>query len=130
LTKSEQSRVDFMCTEWSHPYFISIKDFEGLAAGTGVMENVRSEDWAKFTIPSWRHSVWVGVFDPFFWMLRPHLWYVHRQRMGKGKSQTKASVAAAATALISSFIHSFDHLFFSPTVPPVTGSRFCAMPSH
>ncbi|GAB5034790.1 Hypothetical protein NocV09_02100950 [Nannochloropsis oceanica] len=74
LSKSEQSRVDFMCTEWSHPYFISIKDFEGLAAGTGVMENVRSEDWAKFTIPSWRHSVWVGVFDPFFWMLRPHLW--------------------------------------------------------
>jgi MPBQ/MSBQ methyltransferase len=65
-----------MCTEWSHPYFISIQDFEGLAKGTNVMENVRSEDWAKFTIPSWRHSVWVGVFDPFFWMLRPHLWYV------------------------------------------------------
>ena len=81
MTKSEQSRVDFMCTEWSHPYFISIKDFEGLAAGTGVMENVRSEDWAKFTIPSWRHSVWVGVFDPFFVMIRPHLWYVHRQEM-------------------------------------------------
>lgn len=86
MSKSEQSRVDFMCTEWSHPFFISIKDFEGLAAGTGVMENVRSEDWAKFTIPSWRHSVWVGVFDPFFWMLRPHLWYVHTQdRGGKGK---------------------------------------------
>jgi hypothetical protein len=25
LTPSEQRRVDFMCTEWSHPYFISIK---------------------------------------------------------------------------------------------------------
>lgn len=83
MSKSEQSRVDFMCTEWSHPYFISIKDFEGLAAGTGVMENVRSEDWAKFTIPSWRHSVWVGVFDPFFWMLRPHLWYVQGSRGGR-----------------------------------------------
>lgn len=68
--------MDFMCTEWSHPYFISIQDFERLALDTGVMENVRTEDWAKFTLPSWRHSVWVGVFDPFFWMLRPHLWYV------------------------------------------------------
>lgn len=38
------------------------------------MENVRSEDWAKYTLPSWRHSIWVGVFDPIFWMLRPHLW--------------------------------------------------------
>ena len=25
LSTSEQRRVDFMCTEWSHPYFISIK---------------------------------------------------------------------------------------------------------
>lgn len=25
FTPSEQRRVDFMCTEWSHPYFISIK---------------------------------------------------------------------------------------------------------
>ncbi|TFJ80089.1 hypothetical protein NSK_008646 [Nannochloropsis salina CCMP1776] len=74
LSRLEQKRVDFMCTEWSHPYFISIQDFERLALDTGVMENVRTEDWAKFTLPSWRHSVWVGVFDPFFWMLRPHLW--------------------------------------------------------
>jgi len=50
------------------------QDFENLASGTNVMENVRGEDWAKFTLPSWRHSIWVGVFDPIFWMLRPHLW--------------------------------------------------------
>lgn len=25
FSPAEQRRVDFMCTEWSHPYFISIK---------------------------------------------------------------------------------------------------------
>lgn len=74
FTPAEQKRIDFMCTEWSHPYFISIKDFENLALNTGVMEKSRTEDWARFTLPSWRHSIWVGVFDPVFWMLRPHLW--------------------------------------------------------
>ncbi len=32
LSPWEQRRVDFMCTEWSHPYFISIKvSLAGLA---------------------------------------------------------------------------------------------------
>jgi hypothetical protein len=53
-----------------------LQDFENLASGTGVMENVRSEDWNRYTIPSWRHSIWVGIFDPLFWMIRPHLWCV------------------------------------------------------
>lgn len=105
LSKSEQSRVDFMCTEWSHPYFISIKDFEGLAAGTGVMENVRSEDWAKFTIPSWRHSVWVGVFDPFFVMIRPHLWYVHGQMCGAWEKPDEGGLAAAPRRYFPVLLH-------------------------
>lgn len=29
------------------------------------MEAAHLEDWAKHTLPSWRHSIWVGVYDPW-----------------------------------------------------------------
>ena len=27
---------------------------------------IEGENWAEATTPSWRHSIWVGVFDPWF----------------------------------------------------------------
>ena len=35
------------------------------AQGTGQLENVGLADWTAPTINSWRHSIWVGVWDPW-----------------------------------------------------------------
>ena len=43
-----------------------------MTAGTLLRQ---TDDWAAQTIPSWRHSVWVGVWDPWPWFRRPQLWY-------------------------------------------------------
>ena len=33
--------------------------------GTGQLEQVATDDWTDPTLPSWRHSNWVGVWDPW-----------------------------------------------------------------
>jgi hypothetical protein len=33
--------------------------------GTDAMATVGSANWVKETIRSWRHSIWVGVYDPW-----------------------------------------------------------------
>eukprot|EP00983_Pelagomonas_calceolata_P079482 1154691-Pelagomonas_calceolata.AAC.2 len=33
--------------------------------GTGKMEGIVGEDWTPQTLPSWLHSIWVGVVDPW-----------------------------------------------------------------
>ena len=38
---------------------------------TGVMENIKTDDWCEPTIASWRHSIWVGVYDPRGWIFKP-----------------------------------------------------------
>ena len=60
----------FLYEEWTHPYFVSIKAFKDLIDGTGMMEEVKTADWVKNTIASWRHSIWVGVYDPFGWIFK------------------------------------------------------------
>jgi MPBQ/MSBQ methyltransferase len=36
----------------------------------------QGEDWVKQTIDSWRHSIWVGVYSPWFVMFKgPWTWY-------------------------------------------------------
>lgn len=71
----ERKVLDFLYSEWTHPYFISINDYKNLMLGTGHCENVKTDDWMVQTIASWRHSIWVGVFDPWPVFIRPHLWY-------------------------------------------------------
>lgn len=71
----ERQMLDFLYSEWTHPYFISILDYAKLMLGTGSLRVVETDDWAKPTIPSWRHSVWVGVFDPWPVIRRPYLWW-------------------------------------------------------
>ena len=35
-----------------------------------------SADWTRQTIDSWRHSIWVGVWDPLPVVVRgPKIWY-------------------------------------------------------
>lgn len=74
LTPQETEELRFLYEEWSHPYFISIEEYGRLMSGTGAFESVHEEDWAKYTIPAWRHSVWAGVWDPWPVVARPGLW--------------------------------------------------------
>lgn len=64
FTAEEEQSLDFLYSEWTHPYFISIKDYSDLLNENGMTE-VKTADWWKNTIASWRHSIWVGVFDPW-----------------------------------------------------------------
>ena len=49
----------------------------GVSQGTGKLENVGTADWTDPTLPSWRHSIWVGVYDPWrvIFTLNPRIWY-------------------------------------------------------
>lgn len=44
--------------------------------GTGKLESVGTADWTVPTIDSWRHSIWVGVWDPWIVVFKgPRIWY-------------------------------------------------------
>ena len=45
--------------------------------GTGKMESVDIDDWTPQTLPTWRHSNWVGVWDPWpvIFKFNPFVWY-------------------------------------------------------
>ena len=40
-------------------------DYVGLLSANGQVKNIRRADWTEVTIPSWRHSIMVGVFNPW-----------------------------------------------------------------
>jgi MPBQ/MSBQ methyltransferase len=56
----------------THPYFISIEAYKELINDTGMMNEVTTADWVKETIASWRHSIWVGIYDPRGFIFKPH----------------------------------------------------------
>jgi len=64
----ERTTLKFVYEEWSHPYFISISSYGKLMEGTNLLEKVETDDWTDQTLPSWRHSIWVGVWSPWYWM--------------------------------------------------------------
>lgn len=45
--------------------------------GTGQLTRVETADWTAPTLPSWRHSIWVGVYNPWpvIAKLNPLIWY-------------------------------------------------------
>ena len=45
--------------------------------GTGQLESVEIDDWTPQTLPTWRHSNWVGVWDPWpvIFKFNPFVWY-------------------------------------------------------
>ena len=71
--KKEKKDLKYLYEEWTHPYFISINAYADLIKQTGKMDvdSVRTEDWNEQTIASWRHSVWVGVYDPRGFIFKP-----------------------------------------------------------
>lgn len=68
FTPEERKHLDFMYEEWAHPFFISISSYKKLMADTGKLMNIETADWVERTLPSWRHSIWVGAWSPWFWM--------------------------------------------------------------
>ena len=70
FTPEEEANLKFLYEEWAHPYFVSIEEYVRLMEGTEKMATVGSANWVKETIRSWRHSIWVGVYDPGRWCSR------------------------------------------------------------
>ena len=75
FTDEEKSRLDFLYREWAHPYFISYEEYARVCERSGMATDITTDDWAQQTIPSWRHSVWAGVYDPWTVFSRPRAWY-------------------------------------------------------
>jgi MPBQ/MSBQ methyltransferase len=71
FTRRDQRDLQYLYEEWTHPYFISIQDYKKLIDDTGMMQYVTTANWCQETIPSWRHSIWVGIRDPRGWILKP-----------------------------------------------------------
>lgn len=66
--------LNFLYSEWTHPFFISINAYKKIMEDTNRLVSVKTADWTKNTITSWLHSIWVGVFDPWIVFSRPRLW--------------------------------------------------------
>ncbi|KAK3284469.1 hypothetical protein CYMTET_6474 [Cymbomonas tetramitiformis] len=76
FTEDDKENLRFLYEEWAHPYFVSKEEYVRLMEGTGSLEKVKTEDWVKETIDSWRHSIWVGVWDPWIVVFKgPGIWY-------------------------------------------------------
>jgi len=71
FSKKDERDLKFLYEEWTHPYFISIEAYKELVDATGLMNEVTTADWNEQTIASWRHSVWVGVYDPRGFIFKP-----------------------------------------------------------
>jgi len=68
FTAEERNTLKFVYEEWSHPYFVSISSYGKLMEDTGRLEAVETADWTEQTLPSWRHSIWVGLWSPWYWL--------------------------------------------------------------
>ena len=71
FSKKDERDLRFLYEEWTHPYFISIEAYKDLIDDTGLMNEVTTADWNEQTIASWRHSVWVGIYDPRGFIFKP-----------------------------------------------------------
>ncbi|KAI3432388.1 hypothetical protein D9Q98_003944 [Chlorella vulgaris] len=76
FSESDRKRLDFLYEEWAHPYFVSKEEYGRIMEGTGQLATVGLADWTAPTIDSWRHSIWVGVWDPWIVVFKgPRMWY-------------------------------------------------------
>lgn len=63
--------LQYLYEEWTHPFFISVPAWAKLMEDTGVVQPVKTANWVKETIASWRHSILVGILDPRGWIFKP-----------------------------------------------------------
>ncbi len=74
FTSEEQIRLDFLYKEWCHPKFASIEEYEQISKRLGL-SHISKSDWTEQTLPSWRHSVFVGMWAPWAVIIRPRCWW-------------------------------------------------------
>jgi len=76
LTDNDKERLQFLYDEWAHPYFISKEEYGRIGQSTSMLDDIVVADWTAPTIASWRHSIWVGVWDPWIVVVKgPRAWY-------------------------------------------------------
>merc|ERR1711924_46627 len=76
FTDKEKDDLKFLYDEWAHPYFVSKEEYKRILDGTIAFDGASADDWTKPTIASWRHSIWVGVVDPWIVVFKgPLIWY-------------------------------------------------------
>jgi len=76
FSDEDKINLHFLYEEWAHPYFVSKEEYARIMTGTGQLEGVVADDWTPQTIDSWRHSIWVGVWDPWIVVSKgPKIWY-------------------------------------------------------
>eukprot|EP00934_Nitzschia_sp_Nitz4_P007553 Nitzschia sp. Nitz4//scaffold22_size323478//178513//179723//NITZ4_000546-RA/size323478-augustus-gene-0.202-mRNA-1//1//CDS//3329543052//7543//frame0 len=63
--------LDYLYSEWSHPYFVSKERYSDLLKGTGVMKDIKLENWAKETLPTWRKTLQLAFLKPWGWLFKP-----------------------------------------------------------
>lgn len=72
FSDKDKRDLQFLYEEWTHPYFISIEKYKEIIDATGLMNEVATQDWKEETIASWRHSIWVGIYDPRGFIFKPN----------------------------------------------------------
>lgn len=76
LSEEDKDRLQFLYDEWAHPYFVSKEEYGRICQATGQLDDIVISDWTAPTIDSWRHSIWVGVWDPWIVIFKgPLAWY-------------------------------------------------------
>jgi MPBQ/MSBQ methyltransferase len=76
LSEEDKDRLQFLYDEWAHPYFVSKEEYGRICQSTGQLDDIVISDWTAPTIDSWRHSIWVGVWDPWIVIFKgPLAWY-------------------------------------------------------
>jgi MPBQ/MSBQ methyltransferase len=74
FTEMDRDRLDFLYKEWCHPKFESIQEYEKLSQSNGL-RGIQTADWTEPTLPSWRHSIFVGMWSPWAVIARPSCWW-------------------------------------------------------
>ncbi len=77
--------------------------------GTGKLDDVATADWTDPTLPSWRHSIWVGVYDPWrvIRTLSPRIWVkvrVQRYRLHAGLCAVRFYISMHRAHSVISFL--------------------------
>lgn len=74
FSENELTRLDFLYKEWCHPKFGSLERFQKICS-ENQMSEIRTADWTEQTLPSWRHSIFVGMWSPWAVIMKPSCWW-------------------------------------------------------
>lgn len=62
LSSSHTKQLRYLCDEWAHPYFVSIKDLQAMVDESEMAMWSKIDDWTRQTKPSWLHTLLLGLW--------------------------------------------------------------------